>query len=344
MAQSAQARIPATTIRELRDAVVGKADFEQVKAEFERRNGRLVEAYFATAAKAAVAVVELRNSNPWYSRYEIRMFCDDSADYLEFSKLLRDIRTIEGQSSPLLRKCSQHELVLRLFNLISDMLNSLDSAKKGAPDRVFPRARAKAETNKKLNQEIVSQVRQKGGELDQIKEFAAEAARASSLAWYLLGLPLGLLVGGVLIFLLREFPNVLVQNDRGNVGRQVAICLAAGAIGAVISVMTRITRAQKVKVDINQGRPLTMAAGGFRTIIGSIFGAVLYVLVSGDLLPLEVPSGENQAVLFFAGLAFIAGFSERWAQDTVVHSVPQLGRTTSSPVPPQHTDHGSSRR
>ncbi len=336
MAQPAQVRSPAQTIRELYEAASDKIEFERKKAEFERRNGRVVDAYFATTAKAGVAVVELRKFSPWYSRYEIRMFSDDSADYLEFSQLLRDVRTIEGQSSPLLRKRSQHDLVLRLFNLISDLLNSLDSAKRDMVDGPL----SAAEANRKLNHEVAARAR---GELDQIKEFAREAARASSLSWYLLGLPLGLLVGGVLIFLLREFPNVLVQDDQGDVGQQIAICLAAGAIGAVISVMTRITRAQKVEVDINQGRPLTMAAGGFRTIIGSIFGAVLYVLVLGDLLPLKVPGGQNQEVLFFAGLAFIAGFSERWAQDTVVHSVPQLGRTPPSAPPPEHSDDESPR-
>ncbi|HEV7974389.1 MAG TPA: hypothetical protein VGP60_06495, partial [Amycolatopsis sp.] len=52
-------------------------------------------------------------------------------------------------------------------------------------------------------------------------------------------------------------------------------------------------------------------------------GVVFYVFVLGGLLPFRPGDGAD-AGLFFAGLAFLAGFSERWAQDTLVQSTPGL--------------------
>jgi hypothetical protein len=45
-----------------------------------------------------------------------------------------------------------------------------------------------------------------------------------------------------------------------------------------------------------------------------MLGVVSYVLVAGGLISLE-PPGDGSAPLFFAGIAFLAGFSERFARD-----------------------------
>jgi hypothetical protein len=87
--------------------------------------------------------------------------------------------------------------------------------------------------------------------------------------------------------------------------------------------MARVSRGERVDVDSDKSKSVTVLAGSFRPVIGAVFGAVLYVLVCGGLLPLAAP-GPDQKCLFFAGLAFVAGFTERWAQDTIVSSVPKV--------------------
>ncbi len=59
--------------------------------------------------------------------------------------------------------------------------------------------------------------------------------------------------------------------------------------------------------------------------------ASLYVLVQAGLLPLQAPTanGTERTSFFFIGLAFLAGFSERWAQDTIVNSAPKFPATRS---------------
>ena len=53
-------------------------------------------------------------------------------------------------------------------------------------------------------------------------------------------------------------------------------------------------------------------------MIGASFGAAIYFLVAGSLMPIAVPAEAAKLPYFYAGLAFIAGFSERWAQDMLV--------------------------
>jgi hypothetical protein len=101
----------------------------------------------------------------------------------------------------------------------------------------------------------------------------------------------------------------------------LAISVAAGAIGSIASVMTRITRGQTLEVRL-EGRLVTGLAGAFRPVVGAIFGVAFYVFVQAGLLPLDDGLDEGKVAFFYAGLAFLAGFSERWAQDTVLQSRP----------------------
>jgi uncharacterized protein YjeT (DUF2065 family) len=50
--------------------------------------------------------------------------------------------------------------------------------------------------------------------------------------------------------------------------------------------------------------------------LGAVFGAVLFVLVAGGLLPIATPDAAEQLS------RFLAGFSERWARDTIVRTLP----------------------
>jgi hypothetical protein len=52
--------------------------------------------------------------------------------------------------------------------------------------------------------------------------------------------------------------------------------------------------------------------GSFRLLLGGIFGVLLYALVRSKILQITPPTG-SQAYYFFAVLAFLAGFNERWA-------------------------------
>jgi hypothetical protein len=104
------------------------------------------------------------------------------------------------------------------------------------------------------------------------------------------------------------------------------IALPAGALGAMVSVLQRMSSG-KLKLEYEAGRDLLEVFGAVRPFIGAIFGLAVMALLLGGFVPaVVVPSDEKLA--FFAALGFLAGFNERWAQDmlnTAAHGVGRSG-------------------
>jgi hypothetical protein len=111
--------------------------------------------------------------------------------------------------------------------------------------------------------------------------------------------------------------------------------LVAGAIGAVVSVIQRINDG-KFSLDYDVGRPYAFFLGGLRPLIGGAFGMAISFAFTGGLLHLPVAQLESDTDRHLALLvvSFVAGFSERWAQDTLVAAVPMAGpKKAPAPAP-----------
>lgn len=101
------------------------------------------------------------------------------------------------------------------------------------------------------------------------------------------------------------------------------VALPAGGLGAIVSVLQRMSSG-KMKLDFTTGRDLLEVFGAVRPFIGAIFGIVVMALLLGGIVPaIDIPEGEELA--FFAGVGFLAGFNERWAQDMLKGSAGTLG-------------------
>jgi len=66
-----------------------------------------------------------------------------------------------------------------------------------------------------------------------------------------------------------------------------------------------------------------------RPVIGAVFGAVVYLLLDGGIIDLFTPPRDETRLAFYAGLGFLSGFSERFAQDVIAQVDP-----TKTPPPP----------
>ena len=110
--------------------------------------------------------------------------------------------------------------------------------------------------------------------------------------------------------------------------------LVAGAIGAVVSVIQRINSG-KFELDYDVGRPYALFLGGLRPLIGGAFAMAISFAFDGGLLHLPVSETESRADRRLALLVvgFLAGFSERWAQDALVAAVPGAKKTEKPPSP-----------
>jgi hypothetical protein len=114
--------------------------------------------------------------------------------------------------------------------------------------------------------------------------------------------------------------------------------LVAGAAGAVVSVMQRINSG-KFELEYDVGGPYAFFLGGLRPLIGGAFAMAITFAFTGGLLhlPVDQAASTHDRRLALLVLAFLAGFSERWAQDTLTSIVP----SAATPVPKHSPQKGA---
>jgi hypothetical protein len=152
-------------------------------------------------------------------------------------------------------------------------------------------------------------------ELAALRRSVAEAVAQENRQIYIFGMMIGAsLVFATAYSLLVFFPSLLTIEPR-----LLIEVSAAGAIGAAVSVMGRLT-SNRLQIDPAAGTLLTALAGAFRLLIGSVFGLAIFIFIESQILPIEVNVTGQQREYFYTGLAFLAGFSERLAQDAVARA------------------------
>ena len=114
-------------------------------------------------------------------------------------------------------------------------------------------------------------------------------------------------------------------------------CVIAGALGALVSVVTRMS-ADRFHVRHEVGRGYVQRVAAFRPFIGSVFGLLVYFALAGGVIrQLDIPEAESDRFAFFLVLAFAAGFSERMVKEvlrTAGGEEPKLSaRPPVSPAP-----------
>ena len=107
----------------------------------------------------------------------------------------------------------------------------------------------------------------------------------------------------------------------------------AGQFGALVSVLTRIS-GNGLDLDYRAGDRMLRVVGFARPVLGAIFASALYFATVGGLVPLEAPADPVTGFAFFIGIGFIAGFSERYAQDMLSVSPRQDASPTSTEPSP----------
>lgn len=112
--------------------------------------------------------------------------------------------------------------------------------------------------------------------------------------------------------------NTFVDVLPGVPDREFFGALLAGAIGAVVSVVARINSG-RFDLEYDVGRVYPFFLGGLRPLMGGAFGLGLYFAVTSGLLDIiPVPAeGTNERFYAIVVVSFVAGFSERWAKDTL---------------------------
>ncbi|GHF93144.1 MULTISPECIES: hypothetical protein [Amycolatopsis] len=283
----------------------GGPRFAAMRAAYEREQGKILEEFYALDFRAAVLLVAAKerkevNGGAERAVLKMRLYYDPLESTTEVDDVFQSARRVERKYSVLLRGETQEILARGIYTTAVVLLSVLD-AMVGSPHKPERVPAAAASARK---------------EIRQIEQNARDAALDRALIRYLGGLAVGAVLALAVVVGLNFVPM------QAEFGPRLLTCLVSGAVGAILSVMTRTANRERVRVGLDQGRVVVFLSGGFRLIIGAIFGAAMFVLVGAGLLPIAVPAGPEQVKLFFAGLAFLAGFSERWAQDTIVRTLP----------------------
>lgn len=281
------------------------------KETFEGSNGRITNSYFSAHTDACALLVERPSRAGELS---------DGSKQIQVLLLWMDRRDIAMQHLPFiaaywrtigLARRIEHEssdvLTRRTRNLCLDMLFDVAVSLLGVVDSVASRDGSGVDALRETA--TVAAVN-----LDSIERFAERGAIHRTFRHYLSGLPAGALLLAAPLFAVEQLLPITESAQH-----LIALCITGGGIGAMTSVMVRVTRGQQLSVDVHQGGVVTFLAGMFRPMVGAIFSVALYTLLEGGLLPIVV---EERAAQFYGGLSFLAGFSERWAQDMIVRSTP----------------------
>jgi hypothetical protein len=205
-----------------------------------------------------------------------------------------------------------------IFGVITTLLGTLDhrqlDREHGRDDMPFGSDPAEVQTLER--------------ELAQAKAYYRQAAQREAQLQYLVGMLMAIVPMAVI--------TALVAITAGLLDTPAMVAVLGGAVGAVVSVLSRLSGGS-LELTPESGRKTLRALGFVRPLIGGVFGAVVYAFLAGGIVDIvSPPTGEGE-LAFYAGLGFLSGFSERFAQDVIAEGTPKtppLPDTARSPAHP----------
>lgn len=298
---------------------------------FEGEHGRVVNAYWCSdQASGAVLTVKRRRAPARALRRPPRFRFHRLTDWAtknrsEIAGLLHQCDALAVKTNEILRGTTQRITMELVMSSAAHILSLADD--RTAHERP-------AETRRALEQAR--------RELAQTRHYYEEVALREAQIVYFWGMLAGFLaVAGIALAGVATFVS-----DRTDMWLAY-VTILAGATGAIVSVLMRVTKNTFI-VDADLGRPSLRRFGSFRPVIGAVSGLAVYLAFRSGVLtvqPEATGQTEDAAHYFFALLAFLAGFSERFAKDvldaaatTVGAAVDQRAAAAGEPEPPDEVE------
>jgi len=330
----------------------GRDAFMAALAQFEREvDGRVVDAYWSQKQASGVALVEMEPAPPngfrrllrwlrlWYPVPEYRVYRETDWVTVEFPELANllhecDVLAIKARWGlegiheavviPWLMAVEAHILGFierswrrREMTRAEPGRESLPDPADGGPAAVAAaavREAVEAERERVVGEEAAIFYRHVVGELNRIEDYYHEAGEKQGRLHYLAGMVVFgvLVVGGAAVIAAGALALFgLLDLDEAGIRRFYA-CMAAGAVGAIVSVLIRMSgHGSGFTIDHELGAAGVRRLGAFRPLIGAVSGVVVSFLVQTTLVPIDK---SELTIEFYVVVAFLAGFSERWTR------------------------------
>jgi hypothetical protein len=276
--------------------------FRALLDDFQDAAGEIVDAYWCRQEASAVALTrrerERRGALRRKRRLEYRLHrVSDwiTGDVHEIADLLHDCDILAIKAANTLEGVQRAVVMQWLLLIESHLLGFIERHRETSPSPAEVRAFARSER----------------AELRRVEDYYIRAGEKHARMRYVEGM-LGF--GFVLLFIAALITTGVlaifgVLDDNPKLLREFYASAAAGALGAVVSVMLRMSGRGDFSVDHELGRWEIVLVGAYRPVIGSVCGVVAYFLVRTPFIPID----QNDLDLpLFVTVAFLAGFSERW--------------------------------
>lgn len=269
-------------------------DFE---ARFEEQHGKIVSAYWCTDEASGIVLTIKRRPLLLADTVRLHWATDWSTlDKPKLMMLLYECESLAVKVQEVLRDTSRRLAIQSLFNVVSFVLGF-------------------AETERAKNDRAVAEVgHTTRTHLKEIEKYYRKAAARSGQIVYVGGVLLGMvpmLVLGVTAWIV--IANAQDFNSPAGIG---LLCFCAGAVGAMVSVMSRMSTG-RVRLDWEFGKDTLRTLGALRPFVGAVFGLMTFLALKSGVVNLMAGDGSSYYYVVFA---FVAGFSERFAQDMLLGS------------------------
>jgi hypothetical protein len=298
---------------------VWEQEYRRRLAVFKHQQGEVVDAWWCRHEASAVVLTEKclprRMSRLWRREYRLRLHAATdwrAASVPEISTALHQCETMANKISEILRGSTERVALHWLFSIASGLLASVDTPPERAVDR--REIRKVVATHDQEMHGVNDYYRRAGENSARIVYFGGMVRGA-----FLLAIPVGL---GAILY----DPGFGVASTEA----QILLCTVMGAIGAIVSVMTRMASSSSgFSLDFEVGRKPVRRLGSFRPFIGAVFALALFLALRSGLL--DVPK-ELDNIYTYATVSFLAGFSERRAKVLLDSAGAGVGIDPAPPV------------
>jgi hypothetical protein len=277
--------------------------YRQKLREFQRKEGRLEQVYWSTRDASAVAMtvqpgkparlnglglsddhdlVRLHRVTDWATRGTPRI-----------ADMLHECDLLAMRVSQVLRGTTEQIALRWILGIEMHLLGFFE--RKSSPDKASEAELVRAQRRR----------------LAQCEAYYHRAASKTGRIIYISGMFIGLWLTAVLGAIVGLLLWVAGIGD--DELRLILICYGGGAIGALVSTLSRMSRPERGRfnLDFELGRPLIRRLGAFRPLLGALLGVALYFLLASGVL--DIHPAEDEKPFYYGFAAFLAGFSERFA-------------------------------
>jgi hypothetical protein len=277
--------------------------YRKTRASFEDRYGEIIGEYWSITEPSGVALThkkvpvllspiiddqrQFHRSTDWVTRHNPAL-----------AGVLFDCENLAIRISEVLRYTSESVGLKRIMAVASHVLGVLDRDQGRVDDSEAKRIATK-----------------ENDELREIRDYYRKAGARIGLTVYTQGMIVGVLLIALLLAL-----GVVALTVWGSLAwdpedSRIVVSVAAGAIGAFVSVLQRISSDKsKFSVHYDLGKRTLYMLGSYRPVLGAVFGTFTYFVLASGILHTTAPTDRQTALYYFGSLAFVAGFSERFTQ------------------------------